>query len=84
MAVRILADDRNRDDVVMVVENEQELEFLIAYRKANAAGKRRFEKFGCAIRDGLFRNGLMTHEKINAMTTAEKIAFVDALPEAHP
>lgn len=77
MATKILADAQNRDDVLMVVETEQELELLIMYRKANAIGKRRITKTLCAARDGL----LPSVEKIHAMTTAEKCAFADALPE---
>lgn len=68
------------NDSVMIldrVKNAQEVEFLLRYREADAAGKRRLDKVLAAAG----RGELPSVEQANKMTDAEKIAFADALPE---
>lgn len=65
------------DHEVMIIENEQELEFLLMYREADDAGKRRLDK----VLHAAARGELPSVEQANKMTHAEKIAFADSLPE---
>lgn len=77
MAATILTDGPGRDVPVMIVENEKELEFLITYRQADDAGKRRITKILNAAYDGL----LPSLEQIGAWSKSDRDAFVDSLPE---
>jgi hypothetical protein len=67
-------------DSVLILDrakNAQEVEFLLAYREADDAGKRRITK----VLHAAARGELPTVEQANKMTHAEKIAFADSLPE---
>lgn len=69
-----------RNDSVLILDrakNAKELEFLMMYREADAAGKRRITKMLAAAA----RGELPSLDHIEKMTRAEKIAFADSLPE---
>jgi hypothetical protein len=58
----------------------QEVEFLLTYRQADKAGKRRLTKVLYAAEAGR----LPPVEQIQAMTPMQARAFADSLPEVSP